>query len=459
MDVAEPLLAALDFAMREAALFAAIGFLLLGLSDLLVDAIWIGLMAWRRLTGRGALPTVEALPPPRAPGRLAVFTPAWDEAGVIGPMLRRTLATFDHGAYLIYVGCYPNDPATIREVRAIGSERVRLVIGPREGPTTKADCLNRLWEAMRADETAEGSRFKAVVLHDSEDVVHRCELRIFDRLIEDHDLVQLPVRPLIDPDSRWIGAHYADEFAESHAKEMVVREAVGAALPSAGVGCAFSRDVLARMAAMGGGTPFDAASLTEDYELGLKLRMAGGSRAFVRITSGGELVATEEYFPGTFETAVRQKSRWVTGIALSGWDRLGWGGGLAERWMRLRDRQSLLAAILLFAGYASFITWALLKGVEGLSDWAPAPAPAALAPVLTANMAMLGWRLSLRFGFTASVYGWREGLRAIPRVFVSNIIAMWSAWRALARYRAVRKGATMHWGKTRHAFPGAVPAE
>jgi adsorption protein B len=46
---ASPLLAAIDFATREAALFAAAGFLLLGLSDLAVDIIWIGHRLRRRL--------------------------------------------------------------------------------------------------------------------------------------------------------------------------------------------------------------------------------------------------------------------------------------------------------------------------------------------------------------------------------------------------------------------------
>ena len=73
-------------------------------------------------------------------------------------------------------------------------------------------------------------------------------MRLFDALIERFDLVQLPVLPLIDPGSRWIGGHYADEFAEAHGKELVVREAIGASLPSAGVGCAISRDALAALA-------------------------------------------------------------------------------------------------------------------------------------------------------------------------------------------------------------------
>ena len=82
------------------------------------------------------------------------------------------------------------------------------------------------------------------MLHDAEDVVHRFELRIFDGLIDRAAVIQLPVLPLIDRQSRWIGGHYCDEFAEAHVKELVVREAVGAAIPLAGVGCAIERRAL-----------------------------------------------------------------------------------------------------------------------------------------------------------------------------------------------------------------------
>src|SRR5918998_1142604 len=69
-------------------------------------------------------------------------------------------------------------------------------------------------------------------------------------------VVQLRVLPLIDPSSRWISGHYCDEFAEAHIKELVVREAVRAAIPLAGVGCAIARTPLARLAAMQEGKPF-----------------------------------------------------------------------------------------------------------------------------------------------------------------------------------------------------------
>jgi adsorption protein B len=443
--------------MCEAALFAAAGFVILGAGDAVVDAIWIGLA----FTGlRRSQPSVADLPPPRQRGTLAVFIPAWDEAAVIGDMLRSTLAAWREGDYRLYVGCYPNDPATIAAVQAIPGARVRLVVGATPGPTTKADCLNRLWEALLRDEAESGTRAKAVILHDAEDLVPPEELRVFSSCIERFDFVQLPVRPLIHPGSRWVGGHYADEFAEAHGKEMVVRQWLGAALPSAGVGCAFSRAMLARIAAQNGGLPFDAASLTEDYELGLKVREAGGRSLFLRIAGDdGRQVATREYFPGTVPAAVAQKARWMAGIALAGWDRMGWSGGAAERWMRLRDRQSLLAAALLFAGYLAFALWLLLAPLRLMAGVEAAPFPPLLAGLVQVNIALLAWRMAVRAAFTGQAYGWREGLRAVPRAVIANAIAMLAAAAALSRYRRLRRTGHTAWGKTAHIFPETAAAE
>jgi bacteriophage N4 adsorption protein B len=91
---------------------------------------------WRRFTiyRRFERACVDSLAAPAKPGRLAVFIPAWDEGRVIGQMLTRAIETFEHDDYLLYVGCYPNDPATIAAVAAIGDPRVRLVMGRRRDP-------------------------------------------------------------------------------------------------------------------------------------------------------------------------------------------------------------------------------------------------------------------------------------------------------------------------------------
>lgn len=445
--------------VRELALFAAVGFLIFGASDLLVDLLWIGLQLKRLMLGVPGV-TLDTLPPPDRPGRLAIFLPAWREAAVIGPMLRHTLQAWPDGDYRLYVGCYPNDPDTLAVVGAIDDTRVRRVIGTRPGPTTKADNLNTIWRALRADEAAAGLRYKAIVLHDAEDVVHSAELRLFDRLIERFDLVQLPVLPLIDRKRRGVSGHYIDEFCELHGKEMVVREALGAALPLAGVGCALSRDAMAELAGATD-TPFDAASLTEDYEIGLRLHALGRRGTFVRLPSRleGATVATREHFPSHWRDAVAQKSRWITGIALSGWDRLGWSGGPAERWMRLRDRQAPLAALLLCIAYLVMLAMPLLDTIARVVGHPVTLFTPLLALLMQIAATLLVWRLIIRFAFVARSYGLFEGLRAVPRVVVSNAIAILAAREALGRYARARRGGRTEWGKTAHVFPDRVPAE
>jgi len=443
----------------ELALFAAAGFILFAIDDLVVDFIYFVRQGWRALAVYSRFPRMFAggLPAPMRPGWLAVLIPAWDEAAVIAPMLRATLNRFEHDEYWLFVGYYRNDPATFAAIDSVKDPRVIAVEIDADGPTTKADCLNRLYTSLVAYEEAVGRTAKAVVLHDAEDVVHPMELKLFDRLVEYAGLVQLPVVPLIDADSRWVSGHYADEFAEAHMKDLVVREAVGAAIPLAGVGCAIERIALSRLAARHDGRPFAGASLTEDYEMGLRLGAIGIKTMFVRIPAepgGRAVVASRGHFPSTISAAVRQKARWIGGIAFAGWDRLGWRGGLGERWMRMRDRRGPLAALLLLAGYTAAILWSQVALAAALGAPIAVPVSGALATLMWINGWLLGWRLLMRACFTSAAYGWREGLRSVPRALVANIVSVLAARRALLLHSA---GGAKRWDKTHHIFPLEIP--
>jgi adsorption protein B len=251
---------------------------------------------------------------------------------------------------------------------------------------------------------------------------------------------------------------------------MVVRDALGAGLPGAGVGCAASRRALdwlvARQsdeasdeAAAGalGGVPFASDSLTEDYELGLAIAAAGGRCRFVRVRGeDGRLIATRAYFPHSFDTVVRQKSRWVLGISLQGWDRVGWTGSLTETWMRARDRRGPLTALLLLVGYALVVLTGVigLLAVTGIAD--PIRITPVLAAVLAANALAFAWRIGMRFAFTAREYGIAEGLWAIARLPLANVIAIIAGRRAVFAYIGALLGHAAAWDKTEHeANPAA----
>ena len=447
---------------RELLLFAVFWFLV-GLADeLLMDALWFVL----RLDPRRRTPCLaDAARDLELDGRLAVFVAAWREEEVIGTTVAQMLAAWPTERLVLYVGCYCNDPATVAAASAAAGQdaRIRLVINPRAGPTTKADCLNRLFDALRIDEARRGERYRGVVLHDSEDMVHPLELVLIDRALAEVDFVQLPVRPEIPEGPHWIAGHYADEFADSHARAMVVRDALGAALPAAGVSCGFARDMLDRIADLRHGGegegPFAADCFTEDYELGMLVKRMGGKSCFLRVRDeDGELIGTRSYFPETLVGAVRQKTRWVHGICLQGWDRLGWNrldslGGWVDLWMMLRDRRGPLGALVLVAAYVLV----LVEGALLVARLAYGPAMPVLAGGgngLRIAMALCAagavWRLIMRYVTTAREYGPLEGLLSIARQPLANIIQIMAGRRALFAYIRSLLGARVVWEKTEH---------
>ena len=197
--------------------------------------------------------------------------------------------------------------------------------------------------------------------------------------------------------------------------------------------------------------------MTEDYELGLLVKHLGRRSRFVRaVDDRGQLIATREYFPADLSAAVRQKARWIHGIAFQGWDRLGWSWGVTETWMRLRDRRGPLAALVLLIAYLviaiSFVLWA----AESLGLLHRYPLSGLMRAVVLVGFAGLLWRAAIRFAFTTALYGVAEGLRSIPRLFVANMIAIVAARRAISAYLRTFRGHPTVWEKTHHSrYPAA----
>lgn len=480
-----------SFASQELLLFAAIGMLLIGVDDLLFDGLWIA------STGRGASANFRAGPDSGggeswplqsggavdAEGPLAIFLPAWDEHEVLAETLAHMLTAWDGEDFRIYIGCYPNDQRTILSIsdKVSVDHRLRLVVADRPGPTTKGHNLNQLWLALGADERASGRRFAAVVLHDAEDIVHPLELALYRRFLPNHAMVQIPVHAVMSRGSPWISGHYMDEFSEAHGKELRLRSTLGLPIPSAGVGCALSRAAVSLLAMERDGLPFRPESLTEDYEIGILMGSYGLSAMFADMrTEAGDPIVSRGEFPSEFAAAVRQKARWITGIALAGWGHLGWPalpavrqqqpqgrqgrqghqgkqarqGRLATwlgRWMLWRDRRAPLAAIIMLAGYLG-LAFALIHAAgRSVLGWEGANWGMWLAPLLAINGAMLSWRLAMRAYFTTKNHGPMQGLLSIPRAVVANFVAIFSAYHAVKLYfQMIGTGRTI-WTKTHHS--------
>jgi hypothetical protein len=148
----------------------------------------------------------------------------------------------------------------------------------------------------------------------------------------------------------------------------------------------------------------------------------------------------------------------MTGIALAGWDRTGWGKprAVADHWMRMRDRRAPLAVVILAVGYLAVPIWLasslLHVRADGASPYANGAYPIAFW-LLVANGALLAWRLGARMVFTGRSYGLREAFWAVPRFLVGNLVSLIAAPRAVFVYVGMLRGAAPVWDKTRHEFP------
>jgi len=450
------------------------GIALSGVDDLALDMAAHFRTLLRRLTiysrhGRAACSELDC--PPERP--IAVLLPAWRESAVIGSMLRHMRASLAYRRYRVFMGHYPNDRATETAASAVDPRRtwLELVKLSTPGPTSKAHCLNGIWDGVLAYERRTGIRFEMFVLHDAEDVVHPAELKLFNYLAERADMIQIPVVPLPRRRRDLVAGTYLDEFAESHQKDLVLRERLAGGVPSAGVGCGFSREALESVAAGRNGHPFRTTSLTEDYDLALSLLKQGRRSIFVRLAdhppgrgfSARTVIATREYFPDRLADAVRQKARWLIGITLQSWRDQGWPGSLGAKYMLLRDRKALIAAPLSTLTYP--LATALLAYEALRHGLMPSAEPllaldGSLLLLLAFNGFLLTWRAAHRALYVWRLYGGAEAVFAVLRMPVANLVNCLAAIRAIRLYGLYRfAGRPLAWDKTRHAFPETDTAE
>jgi adsorption protein B len=431
----------------------AAALLISGVDDLVVDVAW----AWTWL--RSALRPAASLYPPgprqleNAPRRrIAIFVPLWHEERVIGRMLEHNLAAIRYPDYHFFAGCYPNDVKTQEAVRAVAERfpQVHMALCPHPGPTSKADCLNWIYQLLLLHEQNTGQIFDIVMLHDAEDLIHPEELRWINYYAARYDFVQTPVLALATPLRQLTHGVYCDEFAENHTRDMTVRAALGGFVPSCGVGTGYRRDALERLARALSNRLFEPEALTEDYENGLRLFRLGCSQAFVPISrsskGGRDFVVTREFFPSSWNSALRQRTRWVTGIALQGWQRFGWSGKPGEIYWLWRDRKGLianplsLAANLVFAyGLATALWMRVTPGQARLAE---------------ATLALQVLRIGVRALCTGRVYGLVFALGVPVRAVYANALNTAATMQAIARYTWARvHGRPLRWLKTEHAYP------
>lgn len=430
---------------------AALAVLISGLDDLAVNVICLWAWARGKSHPKPSFSNVEK--------HIAVFVPLWHEYQVIRGMVEHNVAAIDYGNYHFFIGAYPNDDPTLSAVRELEARfpNVHLAICPHDGPTSKADCLNWVFQRMLLYEEQHEIRFDIVVTHDAEDLIHPEAFSQINAYSDEFDMVQIPVLPLPTPLRDWVHGMYCDEFAEWQIKDMPARQLMGSFVPSNGVGTGFTRDALERLANAEHNLVFEPACLTEDYENGLRLHKLGSRQLFLPIARGRQssFVATREFFPRRVRSAIRQRTRWIMGIALQSWERHGWRGDLPQVYWFWRDRKGLLGNPLslltnfLFA--YGVLTWIFsrLTGLPwGLARWTLHPA------LLAATLLIQIIQTSVRMGCVTRLYGPLFALGVPFRTVCSNWINSVATGQAVWRYfRSRFRHEPLIWLKTEHAYP------
>lgn len=465
------------------ALIVATLIALSALDDLVIDVWywWRRTVRWRVARSGRVNPLTEAQLRERDEQPIAIMVPAWKEHDVIAQMIESMVAVLEYKNYVIFVGTYCNDDATTQKVDRMRRRyrQLQRVEVPNPGPTCKADCLNWVVQAIVVHEQKHDMSFAGMILHDSEDVLHPLELKFFNYLLPRMDLIQLPVFSLQRQWYELVAGTYMDEFAEAHGKDMLVREHISGVVPSAGVGTCFSRRAVQALCDSTDNQPFNTASLTEDYDIGNRLAKMGlrsifavlpvvyseeSPGVYANVSPDRQVImplSVREFFPDTFVTAYRQKSRWTLGIGLQSWEQIKFTGSWAARYLLLRDRKGVVTAFISMLAYLSllaFITFHMLAAtglwsvfypsVFELHDWFYA--------VLAFNAVGLLSRCFHRVYFVNALYGWQQGLLSLPRMIVGNFVnfmAVARAWHLFLRYLLL--GKQLVWDKTMHDFPSA----
>jgi adsorption protein B len=468
------------FLLKYVAIAVAIIISISSIDDLVIDLVYWCRRLIRSLTIYRKNPHMlysALFAVPEKP--LAIMVPAWHETGVIGKMAELAAITIDYENYHIFVGTYPNDPETQLDVDKVCAvfPNVHKVVCARPGPTSKADCLNNVLDAILQFELQANLNFSGFILHDSEDVVSSLELRLFNYLLPKNDLIQIPVYPFERNWKNFTCMRYLDEFAELHGKDVVVREALAGQVPSAGVGTCFSRRAVLALLEDGDGIAFDAQSLTEDYDIGFRLKEKGLREIFVRFPvilddseasrkklligqsiRDSNVICVREYFPDTLATAIRQKSRWITGIVFQGYRTHRWTPNPILNYFLWRDRKGAITNFISFIATIILVQLMLLWLYQNLwpgayrflsifesSEW--------LMGCLWLNFFLMMNRIAQRIFFVSSYYGLAAGLLSIPRLFWGNYINFMANWKAVKQVIEHGDVHRIAWDKTTHDFP------
>lgn len=437
------------------AFFVVMGALVFTLDDLFIDLYALVRRLGPQKINADYLAKMKGLPEKN----IAIIIANWKEAEVIGPMIRGNLRSIDYKNYTFFIGVYPNDTATweaATKLEATYPHKVVVVVNTQNGPTSKGQMLNEMARHIFQKELQTGFRYDLMLMQDSEDVLHRHSLTLMNYFSTKADFVQIPVFSFDVPVKSLVGGVYIDEFAESHTKDLLVRHAMGAAVPSAGVGTLLSRDLVLALQKTSNGDFLKEDTLTEDYHLGMMTKELGFKSTFACVQyekENGQLefIATREYFPSNFNASMRQKSRWTLGIAFQGMDNLQWRGGFVDRYFMWRDRRGPWNSILIILSTLLLGLFIAAHSVDAVPETLKHPAFQMLLILNMVNMTVrMVQRMRAVYRTNARVHMWMVPVRWL----LANVVNIGATYKAYMQYQeGLRTGKRPVWIKTDHKLP------
>lgn len=200
---------------------------------------------------------------------------------------------------------------------------------------------------------------------------------------------------------------------------------------------------------------FNDANLTEDYELGYRFYELGFKTGFFNVkldkNDDATRIATAEFFPNTFWTSVKQRSRWIAGICFQNWKSHKWKGNLSTKYFLFRDRKSIFSFIgaflsnivILYFIYSIIANIFHFKYVFSLVGHS-----SVLWYLMIANLLFMISRASHRFIFTYNWYGFKYAFFSFFRLVLDTFVNFFAIARSVDVFRKTKKKVV--WDATSH---------
>lgn len=458
-------------------LFVVSVYLLMGFDDFIWDIVTL-FRRWHLPKTGLDLTKLDDLPAKR----IGIMIAAWQEDEVLEAVINHLCNTMHYPKerYDIFLGVYPNDAKTLLVAKILEERHsnVHVIVNEQAGPTSKAQNINFIIRQIKCREENMGIVYDALTVHDAEDVVHPLELKVTNKLLEEHSALQFPVFPWTPEEKRkqffrtLTASMYADEFAENHYITLVSRRQSAAFVPSAGTGFVLSRQVLSLF---GQEDVFPSNSLTEDFRLALTLYQKGIHIHYAlehvwRVNEDHkiekEFIAIRSMFPSGAKQAIRQRTRWILGITMQSFrlkDVFAFRGiRFSGRYSLYKDLKAKVGNLLPLLGYPVLLYFFVSLFVPLIPIFPSATLSWYFSICLTILMLQ---RQVLRAVAIYHVYGIKQAMFAsffpplLPiRLVWGNIINLLATLRAYRqRYfgvsKAKKKGKRkISWDKTEHEF-------